>query len=818
MIGTMSSRLSITVVITGSLLLLTTPACAASDAAPAVPGGPADPESIKTVHVVSMCHLDVGFTDTVAGVVTKYWHYYFPQAANTSSYLNVPGKPPQFVFTTHAWLLDMFFDCPVGGFLPTTGTKWPMDLGPHTPCTQLGPGACEVGCPSDTLVATVTAAIKAGGITWHAYPSNNEPESGDASLLLGGIDAVHRLDDKFGMPHKIVMSQRDVPGVTRSIVPLLRSKGVVAFSEGANGAFTSPRLPLLFNWSDPASGHSILYLNHPSGYGEDQEDGDDAWQRERIHRHRRRLLSLADTVSLAGFDDALIFAFRGDNGGPQTVEQALANTASAQSLFPNANVIGSTLDAFVKALMQHGTSSLPIVDAEVGDTWIYGLQADPVKTKLTRLMLRERTAAIAANPALAVDPAVSNMTRYLVKLTEHTFGETHGRFDEHVGWSNHNLMATLRADTALGQKYRNYSASWSEQRGYADSALDALITPNDATGASKRLHDSIQAALAAASPFSIMPQPGFRRVHDLDPHGNGSVKLPNGCVVAISHAPVAISSVKCVTDTQDTEGGYKTQSVNALAPIGKTLFQYRYQSLNDSDFTKFRAEYATTNERAYGKNNLTNDTCADTTMGCAVSVEWGTELNAAFVRNSSLLLQIGFDKSAAHIQYGAPEMVWMEISPSLSPSTSSMDGSSKLRIEVDLQTEHKTPTRIPEWQMLSFTPCGGSNNSGATAVSVDKLGSSIDALNVVPAGGVHLHSVGEGGCTLVCGNDGAARATARSLDTSLVSIGRKTAFPTPLTPLSQLELSAGVFFVLHDNLWDTNYPAWYHKSLLILCY
>ena len=205
-------------------------------------------------------------------------------------------------------------------------------------------------------------------------------------------------------------------------------------------------------------------------------------------------------------------------------------------------------------------------------------------------------------------------------------------------------------------------------------------------------------------------------------------------------------------------------------------------------------------------------------MGCAVSVEWGTELNAAFVRNSSLLLQIGFDKSAAHIQYGAPEMVWMEISPSLSPSTSSMDGSSKLRIEVDLQTEHKTPTRIPEWQMLSFTPCGGSNNSGATAVSVDKLGSSIDALNVVPAGGVHLHSVGEGGCTLVCGNDGAARATARSLDTSLVSIGRKTAFPTPLTPLSQLELSAGVFFVLHDNLWDTNYPAWYHKSLLILCY
>ena len=65
-------------------------------------------------------------------------------------------------------------------------------------------------------------------------------------------------------------------------------------------------------------------------------------------------------------------------------------------------------------------------------------------------------------------------------------------------------------------------------------------------------------------------------------------------------------------------------------------------------------------------------------------------------------------------------------------------------------------------------------------------------------------------CTLKCGNSvGAARVTAQSLDTSLVSIGRKTAFPTPLTPLSQRELSAGVFFVLHNNIWDTNYAAWY---------
>jgi hypothetical protein len=333
------------------------------------PGGAADPESISKVHVVSMCHLDVGFTDTVAGVVNKYWHLYFPMAANTSSYLNTAGKPPQYVFTTHAWLLDMFFDCPSGGFLPVTGTKWPLDLAPHTPCDQFGLGAaaCEVGCPSDQLKATVTAAIRAGGITWHAFPSNNEPESGDASLLLGGVDAVHRLDDKFGLPHKVVMSQRDVPGVTRGIVPLLRTRGVVAFSEGANGAFTSPQLPLLFNWTDSASGDSILYLNHPKGYGQDDSEGEAVTA---THSGRRRLLSPTDAVSLAGFDEALIFAFRGDNGGPQSVQQARANIAAAQMLFPNAEIVGSSLDAFVLGLLKHGTSALPIVRSEVGDTWI----------------------------------------------------------------------------------------------------------------------------------------------------------------------------------------------------------------------------------------------------------------------------------------------------------------------------------------------------------------------------------------------------------------------------------------------------------------
>ena len=115
-------------------------------------------------------------------------------------------------------------------------------------------------------------------------------------------------------------SQRDVPGVTRGIVPLLRSKGVLAFSEGANGAFTSPQVPLLFNWSDAASGSSIVYLNHPSGYGLQAEDG--------------MGLSLTDSVTLKGFDQALIFVSAralSDTSCPEP--HCLTETVAADRLF-----------------------------------------------------------------------------------------------------------------------------------------------------------------------------------------------------------------------------------------------------------------------------------------------------------------------------------------------------------------------------------------------------------------------------------------------------------------------------------------------------
>ena len=47
------------------------------------------------------------------------------------------------------------------------------------------------------------------------------------------------------------------------------------------------------------------------------------------------------------------------------------------------------------------------------------------------------------------------------------------------------------------------------------------------------------------------------------------------------------------------------------------------------------------------------------------------------------------------------------------------------------------------------------------------------------------------------------------LDSALLSVGRATAFPTPLQPLSADEAAGAVYAVLHDNSWNTNYAYWF---------
>ena len=183
----------------------------------------------------------MGFTGGITTVLNEYFDSFLPDAVNTSMHLRERGGEEQLVFTTHAFVVSLFLDCPAG-------------RGLH--------------CPTPTAKAYIEGAIRDGVISLHAFPFNAELGMYDASLIEAGVELAGSLHARYGRPRPTVLSQRDVPGMTQAVVTVLRKLGVEAVSIGVNNAAQPPGVPPIFRWQAPAGGASVIGMVHPGGYAE----------------------------------------------------------------------------------------------------------------------------------------------------------------------------------------------------------------------------------------------------------------------------------------------------------------------------------------------------------------------------------------------------------------------------------------------------------------------------------------------------------------------------------------------------------------------
>lgn len=82
---------------------------------------------------------------------------------------------------------------------------------------------------------------------------------------------------------------------------------------------------------------------------------------------------------------------------PKLYIEVNAIVAQVQSEFPNAAVNASTWDQFTSLLLASLAAnevSLPEIDLEMGDTWIYGISSDPKKVAMWRAILRQRSECV----------------------------------------------------------------------------------------------------------------------------------------------------------------------------------------------------------------------------------------------------------------------------------------------------------------------------------------------------------------------------------------------------------------------------------------
>lgn len=121
-------------------------------------------------------------------------------------------------------------------------------------------------------------------------------------------------------------------------------------------------------------------------------------------------------------------------------------------------------------------------------------------------------------------------------------------------------------------------------------------------------------------------------------------------------------------------------------------------------------------------------------------------------------------------------------------------------IELTVNIVNKPAVRIPEAYWVSFFP------SDVISIFADKMGMPVDISDVVIGGNRQMHGI-ENYVDVVTGK-GTIRIT--SLDAAVASFGERRAMNySRYYP----DINSGIHFCLFNNLWTTNFNAWWEGSL-----
>jgi hypothetical protein len=317
----------------------------------------ADPQ-VKRVLVMFKCHLDVGFVDTQAAIIKKYFEVYFPQAIQLASNLRAAGQD-RYIWTTGSWLIYQYL---------------------------------EQAAPTERK--RMEEALTSGDIAWHALPFTWQTELLDPSFIEGAVGFSKSLDARFGKK-TTGAKMTDVPGHSRGLIPPLAASGVTLLDIGVNSASTPPDVPDAFVWKDPASGASINMIYHRKEYG--------------------------GVVRIPRSDLAIAVEMRDDNAGPHTPEEIHQIYADLRQQFPAASIEAANLTDIANAV-QPFKANLPVVTQEIGDTWIYGVASDPAKLAQIRELVRLRSAWVTQGKIKAADSTDLKFLSKFALAVEHTWG------------------------------------------------------------------------------------------------------------------------------------------------------------------------------------------------------------------------------------------------------------------------------------------------------------------------------------------------------------------------------------------------------------
>lgn len=418
---------------------------------------------------------------------------------------------------------------------------------------------------------------------------------------------------------------------------------------------------------------------------------------------------------------------------------------------------------------------LPVVEAEIGDTWIHGSASDPYKSAALRQLMQLKREWLADGTMQRGTKEYIGFTDNLLCVAEHTCGmDTKPYFADYENYLKADFQRARKKDKIIVKhpfrdfpynilniinkirfhsSYRTIEKSWQEQREYLNQAVSFL---DDA--------HKMQAKKALAS---LLPQ---------EPIVFESAEKLNGAVSAFGFE-LALNDFGGI-------GSFTYHGQEILKNNSKPFLEYRVYTSKDYDFWFHN----------YARNMKENAVWAYPDFGRPLlkyadgkypQGRFYYKLTDAFVLKEAasvkILANLECDKPLCE-NAGAPRTVQILY-------TLHSGG-----LKFDVLWYGKDANRLTEAVFLHLYP-------NADDFSLIKLGSRIDYKNVASMGGKNLHAVEK--CIM--------KNHAGSFDfvnhhSPLISIGKGKIleYDNKIEPIED-----GISYVLYDNVWGTNFPLWY---------
>lgn len=606
---------------------------------------------------------------------------------------------------------------------------------------------------NEKLRNDLTEAVLRGFIAAHAMPFTTHTELLDKDLMEYGLSLIDKIDAISGRK-TIAAKMTDVPGHTAAIIPLLAKHGIKLLHIGVNGASRIPNVPECFLWKFGGSEIVVIYSGDYGG----------------IFKSKF-------------IDDILYFDHTLDNRGVNSADKVLKKFNSLQRKFPDYKVRAGKIDDIAESLWKV-RDKLPIIESEIGDTWIHGVASDPYKTAAYRTLLDLKSKWLVDGSMNVNSEEYCNFANSLLCVAEHTWGmDTKTHFGDMENYLKKDFERARAKDLVrirhpfgyfpnsfrcflkqlFGKeklRYSDIANSWSEQRLYIYSAVESL-----------------------SNSHKLQAQTALDNLRPIKYNNAGGDKYNYGDKIIIGNKILSVNRFGGINYTIDGD--------TVLNSKDNSILEYRSYNYKDYDYwlKNYTRNYSST--RAWAEGDFARPGLKKYNDSYPVGVCGYEAIEAQlceYDKEKILTLRLCCPNNLSNL-LGAPYDVYAVYTLT------------EEQLRIKLLWLKKDAVRTTESIALRLYP---QTDNGLKFV---KMGELIEPADIVSGGGRKVMAVEQ---TEFMSNGKKITAICKEAPLIATDGGNILRCDDAIADNSD----AGLSYILYNNVWGTNFPLWYDESAI----